>query len=178
MDVQSPTGRRADRVIPPRLGRARRVERATGGALQLRAQAGTETLAEHASFSMLLVIQPNLCEYGRRENACGVNGRPRLDDVRLLAVSLTDGHLDGVAPRATARTAANLQTEEIVQRKQFLTRLLSATGSAQVVLEVFESVTNDFEIWLAFLESTDGITVRPEGSSSTPVRVPNSIDDN
>lgn len=127
---------------------------------------------------MLLVIQPNLCEYGRRENACGVNGRPRLDDVRLLAVSLTDGYLDGVAPRATARTAANLKTEEIVQRKQFLTRLLSATVSAQVVLEVFESVTNHFEIWLAFLESTNGITVRPEGSSSTPVRVPNSIDDN
>ena len=127
---------------------------------------------------MSVVIKANRHEYGGRENACGVNGRPDLDEVRLLAVSLTDGHFNPVTAGTTARTAADLQPNEMVQHKHFTTPHLSATGSAQVVLEVFESVTNDFEIWLAFLESTDGITVRPEGSSSTPVRVPNSIDDN
>jgi hypothetical protein len=82
-----------------------------------------------------------------------------------------------VAAQTATGTAADVEPNDIVRRQHCAARLLSVTGSAQVIIEVFEAVANAFEIWLAFFEGTDPWTVGAKDCLCTPVCVPNCIDD-
>src|SRR5674476_711249 len=126
---------------------------------------------------MLVVIEPNFCEDDARESACSINSGPRLDGVSLLTVSFSDRHLERVAAGASTRAAGDSQPNEVVQHHHGFARLLSVTGTAQVVLEVFEPITNHFKVRLTFLKNTDGVTVIPQNCRCTPICVSHSVDD-